>query len=254
VNQTLALGSLTEILALIDSWGKLYDARWGKHSPYIEDLSLDQELQRLIDPIRARVKFAHDVVVAMGEAGLAGRIVEFEEGQFGRHPFSAARVAVVEAIAILSQQEELALITGPIGPRLAASELQEKIWSAASSLWDGGQFGFAVQAASSALESKLQRVAGGGVSGESLAGLFSLADPVEAFPRLRFRFLDPASKTWKSAHDGAGALVRGAFMGIRNLVSHSGWPEPTASEALEMLAVLSYVARLSERAEIETVK
>jgi len=104
------------------------------------------------------------------------------------------------------------------------------------------------------LESKLQRVAGGGVSGESLAGLFSLADPVEAFPRLRFRFLDAASKTWKSAHDGAGALVRGAFMGIRNLVSHSGWPEPTASEALEMLAVLSYAARLSERAEIETVK
>jgi hypothetical protein len=90
----------------------------------------------------------------------------------------------------------------------------------------------------------LQGVAGPGVSGENLAGLFSTNDPTSGSPRLRLRNVDPASKTWRSAHEGAAALVRGAFMGVRNLVSHPGWPEPSPREALEMLAVLSYVAHL----------
>jgi Protein of unknown function (Hypoth_ymh) len=82
------------------------------------------------------------------------------------------------------------------------------------------------------------------VSGENLAALFSTKDPTGESSRLRLRNLDPASKTWTSAHEGAAALVRGAFMGVRNLVSHPGWSDPSPSEALEMLAVLSYVARL----------
>jgi hypothetical protein len=82
------------------------------------------------------------------------------------------------------------------------------------------------------------------VSGESLAVLFSTSDPTTGSPRLRLRNVDPASKTWKSAHEGAGALIRGAFTGVRNLVSHPGWPDPGSREALEMLAVLSYVAHL----------
>jgi hypothetical protein len=55
---------------------------------------------------------------------------------------------------------------------------------------------------------------------------------------------------WKSAHEGAAALVRGAFMGVRNLVSHPGWPDPDSSEAIEMLAVLSYVAHLIQRSNV----
>jgi hypothetical protein len=45
--------------------------------------------------------------------------------------------------------------------------------------------------------------------------------------------------------------VRGAFQGVRNLMSHPGWPEPDASEALEMLAVLSYVAHLIDWCDVE---
>jgi len=39
-------------------------------------------------------------------------------------------------------------------------------------------------------------------------------------------------------------------MGVRNLVSHPGWADPTPSEALEMLAVLSYVAHLIQRSDV----
>lgn len=39
-------------------------------------------------------------------------------------------------------------------------------------------------------------------------------------------------------------------MGIRNLVSHPGWPDPSPNDALEMLAVLSYVAHLIQRSDV----
>lgn len=41
-------------------------------------------------------------------------------------------------------------------------------------------------------------------------------------------------------------------MGVRNLVSHPGWPERDECEALEMLAVLSYVAHLVDQSEKDT--
>jgi hypothetical protein len=62
------------------------------------------------------------------------------------------------------------------------------------------------------------------VAGENLAGLFSTSDPTTGSPRLRLRNVDPKSKTWKSAHEGAAALIRAAFMGVRNLVSHPDGP------------------------------
>ncbi len=170
----------------------------------------------------------------------------------GGHPFTQARVAIVEAVAILSQREELSAIVGPVGPRLAASHLHPVIWSAAAGLWDDGHRRAAVQTAATALEGLLQVVAGPGVSGEALAALFSVGDPVSGTPRLRLREVAPESKTWKSAHEGAAALVRGAFLGVRNLMAHPGWPDPTADEALEMLAVISYVAHLMDRADTVT--
>jgi hypothetical protein len=244
VNDTLAHERLVGVLELIDRRGNLYDQRWGKREPYQEQAGLAARVDALIDEVRARTKLAHDVIAAMGEEHLAARVVEHEEGMLGGHPFTQARVAIVEAIAILAQREELAEILGPVGPRLSASELQPTIWGAAARLWDDGHLRAAVQTAATALEGLLQGIAGPGVSGESLAGLFSTSDPTAGSPRLRLRSVDPASKTWRSAHEGAAALVRGAFMGVRNLVSHPGWPDPSHREALEMLAVLSYVAHL----------
>ncbi|KLL12542.1 hypothetical protein BL254_23945 [Protofrankia sp. BMG5.30] len=158
-------------------------------------------------------------------------------------------MALVEAIAILAQRAELAEIVGPVGPRLSASELHPTIWGAAAQLWDDGHLRAAVQTAATAFEGLLQHKAGPHVSGENLASLFSGKDPTVGSPRLRIRDVDPASNTWKSAHEGAAALVRGAFLGVRNLVSHPGWPDPNARQALEMLAVLSYIARLVDQSD-----
>jgi hypothetical protein len=249
VNDALAHERLVSVLELIDRWGDLYNRRWGKRG-HGEEAGLASEVDELIDEVRTRTKFAHDVIAAMGEEELAAKVVENEEGLYGSHPFTQARVAIVEAIAILAQREELAKIVGPVGPRLVASELHPTIWGAAAKLWDDGHIRQAVQTAATALEGLLQGIAGPGVSGENLAGLFSTNDPTPGSPRLRLRDVDPASKTWTSAHDGAAALVRGAFMGVRNLVSHPGWPDPSSREAIEMLAVLSYVAHLIQRSDV----
>lgn len=40
------------------------------------------------------------------------------------------------------------------------------------------------------------------------------------------------------------------MLAVRNLVSHPGWPDPPEVEALEMLAVMSYVAHLSDRCDV----
>jgi hypothetical protein len=215
---------------------------------------LAKKVDTMNDEVRARTKLAHDVIAAMGEGHIAERVVEHEEGMYGGHPFTQARVAIIEAIAILSQREELAEIVGPVGPRLAASELHPVIWGAAVPLWDDGHARAAVQTAASALEGLLQSKAGAGVSGENLAGLFSIKDPTPDSPRLRLRGFDHASRAWTSAHEGASAMVRGAFMSVRNLVSHPGLPGLEQSEALEMLAVLSYVAHLVDSSDTATAE
>lgn len=251
MNDALAHERLAGVLELIDRWGDLYNRRWGKHAPYYqEEPGLASQVNELIDEVRTRTKLAHDVIAVMGEKDLAAKAVEHEEGLYGGHPFTQARIAIVEAIAILAQREELAEIAGPVGPRLIASELHPAIWGAAAKLWDDGYIRPAVQTAATALEGLLQNIAGPGVAGENLAGLFSTSDPIAGSSRLRLRDVDPASKTWKSAHEGTAALIRGAFMGVRNLVSHPGWPEPSPREAIEMLAVLSYVAHLIERSDV----
>lgn len=247
VNDALAHERLVSVLEVIDKWGELYNRRWGHGPPWREQEGLHVHINRGIDEVRTRTKLAHDIVQAMGEDELAARILEHNEGY--SHPFTRARIAIVEAIAILSQREELAEIVGPVGPRLSASELHPHIWGAAAALWDDGHHRAAVQTAATAMEGLLQGIAGPAVSGENLAVLFSPTDPTIGSPRLRLRKIDPASKTGKSAHEGAAALIRGAFMGVRNLVSHPGWPEPDEREALEMLAVLSYVAHLVDQSE-----
>lgn len=254
MDDALAHERLTADLELIDRWGALYDRRWGYISPdYQEHPALDSQVTEGIDEVRTRTRVARAVIEAMGEKELAAKVVEHEEGQYGRgHPFNQARLAIVEAIAILGTRAELAEVAGPVGPRLAASQLHSVIWAAAAGLWDNGHFRAAVREAATALEGLLQGIAGPALSGEGLAILFSPNDPAPGSPRLRVRGFDPTSKTWKSAHEGAAALVRGAFMGVRNLVSHPGWPEPSASEALEMLAVLSYVAHLVDRCDVRT--
>lgn len=250
MDDVLAREALTGVLDLVDRWGILYDTCWGRRPPYDEHPEVLPEVDALIDEVRSRTRLAHDVVVAMGEPSIAAKVAQHEEGIYGGHPFSQARVAIVEAIAILAQHEELARIVGPVGPRLAASHLHPVVWGAAARLWDDGHLRASVQTAASALEGLLQSVAGPAIAGEALAALFSVGDPTPGSPRLRLGDVATDSKAWKSAHEGAAALVRGAFLGIRNLMSHPGWPDPAADEALEMLAVLSHVAHLVDRSDV----
>ena len=168
----------------------------------------------------------------------------------GGHPFQRARAAISEAIGAIEERERLAAITGPKGPGLAATELHPTIWGAAATLWDDGHPRQAVQAAAAVLEAKLQAVNGGHLSGAKLAQLFSVKEPSAGFPRLRIREIDFESETGQSAHMGTEALIRASFMAVRNLVSHPGWPDLDPAEALEMLAVLSYVARMVDRSDV----
>ena len=249
MDDSAAHEALSEVLSTIDAWGSLYNARRGKKPPYQENDGLASRVDAGLDEVRTRARLARDIVIAMGEPELAERVVEHEEGAYGPHPFMQAHVAIVEAIAILSQREELEAIVGPAGPRLSASDLNAVIWGSAAALWDGGHIRAAVQTAATALEGLLQDVAGPAVSGETLATVFSLTEPTASSARLRLPGLDPESKTWMCAHEGAAALIRAAFLGVRNLVSRPGYPDPTEQEGLEMLAVLSYAARLVERSE-----
>jgi hypothetical protein len=83
------------------------------------------------------------------------------------------------------------------------------------------------------------------LTGKDLAKLFAGGG---TGVRLHFAFLDPNGDTYTSAREGAASLIRGAMQAVRNLVSHPEWPDPADTEALEMLAVLSYVAHLVDRA------
>jgi hypothetical protein len=157
VNDSLAHERLLAVLELIDRWGELYNRRWGHVAPHYQtEVGLDSQVKTLVDEVRTRTKLAHDVIAAMGEDDLAVRVVEHQEGMYAGHPFTQARVAIVEAIAILTQREELAEIVGPVGPKLSASELHPTIWGAAAHLWDDGHFRASVQTSATALDGMLQ--------------------------------------------------------------------------------------------------
>jgi uncharacterized protein (TIGR02391 family) len=169
-----------------------------------------------------------------------------DKTMYNSHPFEANRTALVVLRTRLAEQERMASVLGPAGPQLSTSSLHQTIWDAVAHLFDGGHYRQAVQTAGQALESHLQTIAGPELAGQDLAKLFAVGgDGV----RLHFTELDSNGKTYTSAREGAASLIRGAMMAVRNLVSHPEWPDPDESEALEMLAVLSYVAHLVDRAE-----
>jgi hypothetical protein len=255
MDEQKALAKLIDVLHDVDEYESLYDRRWGRTSgaSYVAQDGLASQLKILEDDARRGVRIAADIARAMGETDLVAACAFHEQGQYGAHPYAIARAAIVELCAVLEQRDELDDILGPRGPQLSARSLHPLVWSAAALLWDDGYRRQAVQTAASALEGHLQGLAGPQVSGVDLAQLFSTAPPTAKFAvRLRLP-LDETSKTYESAQAGAGFLIRGVMGAIRNLVSHDGWPHPDEQEGLEMLAVLSYVAHLVDRASTDDV-
>jgi hypothetical protein len=160
-------------------------------------------------------------------------------------------------IGAIRDREELEANLADQGPKLAADGLHPWVWDHAKSLWADGHRRSAVQTAGTALfdahvPAKLGK-ARDQTGGFNLMGAFSPKDPAPGSPRLRLTAYDRIAdeQNWKSAHEGAMHLGQGCALYIRNLSTHD-LREPDEQEALEMLAALSLVARLVDRAEVVT--
>jgi Protein of unknown function (Hypoth_ymh) len=240
-----ALEIIDQATAAIDEFDAVYRRASGSEGAAFHQLwdqTLEIERTAVLPPLELARQIAvrisaHDLPIASAPDKSTGN----------SHPFEANRNALAILRTRLAEQERMDLLLGPVGPQLSTSSFHPTIWAAAAPLFDGGHYRQAVQTAAQALERHLQTVAGPGVAGQDLAKLFAgSGDGV----RLHFAELHPAGKTYTSAREGAAGLIRGAMMGIRNLVSHPEWPDPSECEALEMLAVLSFVAHLVDRAEV----
>ncbi|HEU5151123.1 MAG TPA: TIGR02391 family protein [Iamia sp.] len=227
----------SHIQAVAARFNKLQRSRLKTPAAVRERALLSHELRRMFHITRA-------IADELGRPDLRHRLSMDK-------PLQELGVTIVELQGAFKAYQELPAILGPTGPQLSASALHPLIWDAATRLWDDGYYRQAIQVAAQALEAKLQAVLERpDVQGADLATGYSLSEPDDRWPRrLRLPGIDPASSTWKSAHEGAAALVRAAFMYVRNLASHPGAPEPTLEECLEQLAVLSMAARLLDRSE-----
>lgn len=228
----------------LDKFAELSDHQVGR------SWSPGREIQ--INVVEDELRSALVVAVAVAEAtrpDLAAAMVKVPEAY--DHGWRQCRAALVDLLSYITQREQIEAIVGAAGPKLSATSLHPLVWESAARLWDNGHHPQAVQTASQALEGVLQGKIGKlDVVGAALGEAFSPDDPTEKWPRLRLPGFEPGSKAWKTAHEGAGALVRAAFQYVRNLSSHPGGPNLTDEEALEQLAVLSMAARLVERCEI----
>lgn len=163
------------------------------------------------------------------------------------------RAATVRAIAQLEAQEELEANLGPVGPKLAAASLHPWVWGSVASLWGSGHYREAVGLASRAVNAQAQaKLDRRDESEATLIGqAFSLKPPTPGRPRLRL-MEDDGSDTYRSLHDGAGALARGLYGAVRNPISHEyDEAELDEDEALESLAAFSILARWIDRATLE---
>ncbi len=239
-----ALNIVDQAIDAIDEFDVVYRKASDSKGPAFRQL-WDQSLEIEQRAVLPRLELARQLAAHAGAHDLP--IADSpDKSMYKSHPFEANRNALVVLRTRLAEQERMASILGPTGPQLSTSSLHPTIWNAAAHLFDGGHYRQAVQTAGQALESHLQTIAGSSLSGQDLAKLFAVGG---IGVRLHFSALDREGKTSNSAREGAGHLIRGAMMGVRNLVSHPEWPDPSESEALEMLAVLSYVAHLVDLAD-----
>jgi hypothetical protein len=240
-----AVAIVEEALAAIDEFHAVYSKASDSEGPAyrkLRDASLDIEYTKVVP----RLELARQIAAHIRADELSITSAP-DKTYLNPHPYEASRRALVILRTRLAEQERLAAVLGPTGPQLSTSSMHATIWEAAARLFDGGHYRQAVQTAGQALESHLQTIAGPELTGQDLAKLFaSSGDGI----RLHFSQLDPNGRTYGSAREGAAHLIRGSMMAVRNLVSHPEWPNPSEGEALEMLAVLSYVAHLVDRATL----
>lgn len=111
---------LAKVLKEIDEWGIQYTQNKSQ-SIYDRHESRERVIKRGRDVLGGQVRIARELIAALGEDKLASQVAD--DGSGYPHPYSSARTAIFEAIAVIDSREELAGIIGPAGPKLAASEL-----------------------------------------------------------------------------------------------------------------------------------
>ncbi|MFI5734116.1 TIGR02391 family protein [Kribbella sp. NPDC051587] len=136
----------------------------------------------------------------------------------------------------------------PDAPAVGADQFHPHVWSAAEPLWGTGNFRVAAGAAATSLSAHIAQKAGSTLADRDLVQEVFAPRTAPGRPRLHFPG-DPTSDTWRSRQDGLHLTAQGAFAGIRNVAAHSNeeWPE---QEALEMLGVLSVIARWTDETEL----
>lgn len=244
VDVDAALEIIDQAVAALDEFDAVYRQATDNEGAAFQRLWA-QSLEIEHTAVLPRLELARQIAAHIGVDDLPIASAP-DKSMYNSRPFETNRGALTILRTRLAEQERMAKVLGPLGPQLSTSTFHPTIWNAAAHLFDGGHYRQAVQTAGQALESHLQTIAGPGVAGQDLAKLFASSGDGA---RLHFAELEPEGKAYSSAREGAAALVRGSMMAIRNLVSHPEWTDPSDSEALEMLAVLSFVAHLVDRAE-----
>ncbi|MBB5984013.1 TIGR02391 family protein [Kribbella solani] len=152
-----------------------------------------------------------------------------------------------EALGVARDAELVKTNLAPDGPAVGADQFHPNIWNAAEPLWGTGKYRVAVGAAATSLSAHIAQKAGSSLTDRALVAEVFSPKPAPGRPRLHVPG-DPGTDNWRSRQEGLHLIAQGAFAGIRNLAAHSNdeWPE---QHALEMLGVLSIVARWTDETE-----
>lgn len=174
-----------------------------------------------------------------------------EEKFRSTYEFGQQRDAAIHAKSLLEKDEEIRTNLKPEGPVLSSENLHPEVWGSASLLWGDGHFRSAVQAASMALDKKLQdfvnRVDTSGV--DLVNQTFTDRAPSTGKPRIRVPNQGHDDST-RSLQQGMLSLGQACFFIARNLTSHL-LADITEQEGLEQLAMLSLFARILDTCSLE---
>lgn len=203
---------------------------------------------------------ANPLPVVQAEAQIIEQILDrvlptWRTADWKRRPYGFWRESegATRAVAQLKAEQELADNLGTNAPQLDASTMHPWVWGSVQGLWSSGHYRQAVSVASVAVNAQAQAKVGRKDLSEwkLLNDAFSIKDPEPGKPRLRLAPKED-SDTWRSRHEGAGAFARGVYSAIRNPIAHEQGEELTETEALEMLAAFSLLAKWIDDATVET--
>lgn len=239
-----AVGKVEEFVQLLEKGQDTWDLRVRTHNagPYRQiDAQLGAKLMTVVK------------IAERHEPGLVEGLV-VQDGSYIYPHKSQLRSATI-LLGSLQDAEEVAEHLGPVGPRLAASQLHSIVWHTAVEDWDNGNLRGAVQAAATAVFD-IHLVAHYGRSDvqdgrDRITQAFTVARATPEAPRLRFTRFDHGSASWRSIHEGVMHFGQGCAQAIRNVTTHN-LDQPSEDVALECLASLSLLARWIDEAQLTT--